>query len=1327
MAVICVPYKNDKFTKMYEEKIAGDYLLYLIHVNEERPVLHWTFTAGESDQKINDRFRNLQAYYKNHHGKNTKSQADFYFRTRNDFTDKINKEKKQRPLLKLNEDTMSIFLGIYLNAVLQKNNKQFNGYWDLICVTGNLKYDVDNNILTLVPVSNIDKKYHGEFEAEANKIGERKDKEKCLFLYISDKMEESIPPDDGKEHGTYKNITVKWFNNKSTIDDIIKFLFKPSSAKNKNDELQKKQREEEVSFNNHIKCTFNFDNTYRLDHEISSKDEISDIYQAFQSGYKITALNGLPGCGKTYIARSFANKYRDQYPVVKMVRLKRVSDEQSLASLVISSLRFDRGIGNTDSPEDQFNEKLDAFNKVALNKLIIISGVSDINRDDIESLLELNTSFILCMEKNVSHPDIKPIRVRNILYDDAVKLFRHYNKMDTQDEILKDIFEMIEYHIGTIIFMAKLMQQNALSISDVRDKLNTHEIGEMPTDTGIEIKTLAEYLKALFSFDSMLNEEVVLLTLLSLLPTKNHDIVFLEKNFECAKLKFRNALAHLGKKGYITHDVYTQSVKCPFLVGKAFLESGLFDIDIVKSVLSDIHRILDYEDCNEYSVIEEKVKFGVVAVEKLTAINAFDDADLCLKIANGFKDLCFVDDAQRYAEKALELRGDKTTTLHVMHFKVDIMIFRFDYRHSVEYLEAQINQVAWENFSGKEKGEILYKIGLTYNFLRLFDKASEYFKRGFYAFKEGECIVGEFVCIAALLRSIDKKYFEEELKLFVEDGNNLSEVDPFWSFIGYTLCTPIGDLLIESKLNLRNISLDKLIDTMGGMDESQGESFINELEENLKRIKNKANEGGTLEQAVCNFFETARGAVESFFYGDKEFDANIVLESIFVYLCEVLNKLREVNIPLRTEIDMLLMLNGGFIKEMKLINDSLLEAKVLHLFEQRYNNLLPTRSEKLLATKSYVQVLPPKNAVLELEQQIEVLKNHLPQESRYPLVGFYEDLACRYNDFYEATKDASYIDKCKKNVLNAIEILRTVPDMAEKQANLFCFIGDYDSAIDIDPSYIVAYIRRGNAYYSKGDYDNAIEDYTKALEIDPSYTVVYYNRGNAYYSKEDYDSAIEDYTKVLEIDPSNTVVYNSRGNAYYRKGDYDNAIENYTKALEIDPFYEVAYNNQGNAYRAKRDNDHFVENYIEEESDKMDKQEKFSLIIDGDSKQPMTSSNLAVFFQKKIWVKEITPSKYAIAYPMQKVSGGLYNIYLIVGDDNLYLSDEGTTIEELDKIFELGEPDVIKNLVAIMKQYGCKKEGKNITIECSPNDIHIKISFLIQAISFMLNMKIFYI
>ena len=40
-----------------------------------------------------------------------------------------------------------------------------------------------------------------------------------------------------------------------------------------------------------------------------------------------------------------------------------------------------------------------------------------------------------------------------------------------------------------------------------------------------------------------------------------------------------------------------------------------------------------------------------------------------------------------------------------------------------------------------------------------------------------------------------------------------------------------------------------------------------------------------------------------------------------------------------------------------------------------------------------------------------------------------------------------------------------------------------------------SYNNRGNAWYQKGDYDRAIANYSNAIEINPSFAVAYGNRG----------------------------------------------------------------------------------------------------------------------------------------------------------------------------------------------------------------------------------------
>jgi tetratricopeptide (TPR) repeat protein len=115
------------------------------------------------------------------------------------------------------------------------------------------------------------------------------------------------------------------------------------------------------------------------------------------------------------------------------------------------------------------------------------------------------------------------------------------------------------------------------------------------------------------------------------------------------------------------------------------------------------------------------------------------------------------------------------------------------------------------------------------------------------------------------------------------------------------------------------------------------------------------------------------------------------------------------------------------------------------------------------------------------------------------------------------------------------------------------------------------WMKEGNACYARQQYDKAIADYTQALQLDPSYAVAYYNRGIAYDDLEQYDKAIADYDQALQLDSSYTKAYYSRGNAYYALRQYDKAIADYDQALQLDSKYANAQRWRQEAYRLLRE------------------------------------------------------------------------------------------------------------------------------------------------------------
>ena len=128
---------------------------------------------------------------------------------------------------------------------------------------------------------------------------------------------------------------------------------------------------------------------------------------------------------------------------------------------------------------------------------------------------------------------------------------------------------------------------------------------------------------------------------------------------------------------------------------------------------------------------------------------------------------------------------------------------------------------------------------------------------------------------------------------------------------------------------------------------------------------------------------------------------------------------------------------------------------------------------------------------------------------------------------------------------------------------------DYDSQIveankriQANPKDNLAFNKRGNAYYGKRDYDQAIKDFTTQIELETARgyaeevdlalkSLPYESRARAYAGKGDYDTAIKEFTAIIEFSPLSSSVYGYRGDAYTNKGNYGLAVADYNQQLEL--------------------------------------------------------------------------------------------------------------------------------------------------------------------------------
>lgn len=122
-------------------------------------------------------------------------------------------------------------------------------------------------------------------------------------------------------------------------------------------------------------------------------------------------------------------------------------------------------------------------------------------------------------------------------------------------------------------------------------------------------------------------------------------------------------------------------------------------------------------------------------------------------------------------------------------------------------------------------------------------------------------------------------------------------------------------------------------------------------------------------------------------------------------------------------------------------------------------------------------------------------------------------------------------------------------------------------AIEIEPKYAEAYIKRGLAYYYLAYYKEAIADYNQTLSLNEYSADAYASRGDAYLALGDQTQAINDYTASLKK-RKNALVMSKRAKVYLKTSKISAAIDDYSDIVKHRPS-AIAYYNRGRAYYQK--------------------------------------------------------------------------------------------------------------------------------------------------------------
>lgn len=125
-------------------------------------------------------------------------------------------------------------------------------------------------------------------------------------------------------------------------------------------------------------------------------------------------------------------------------------------------------------------------------------------------------------------------------------------------------------------------------------------------------------------------------------------------------------------------------------------------------------------------------------------------------------------------------------------------------------------------------------------------------------------------------------------------------------------------------------------------------------------------------------------------------------------------------------------------------------------------------------------------------------------------------------------------------------LLEMVPENGERAA--FSAKSSIDSAM-----------RRGEAAFAQGKFDDALREYAAAYELDPTlYTAALYT-GDIYFRLKQTDKAGEWFSRAIQINPNQETAYRYWGDALLQAGDYQGARSKYIQGLAAFPYSTASW------------------------------------------------------------------------------------------------------------------------------------------------------------------------
>ncbi|RWS09046.1 stress-induced-phosphoprotein 1-like protein [Dinothrombium tinctorium] len=190
----------------------------------------------------------------------------------------------------------------------------------------------------------------------------------------------------------------------------------------------------------------------------------------------------------------------------------------------------------------------------------------------------------------------------------------------------------------------------------------------------------------------------------------------------------------------------------------------------------------------------------------------------------------------------------------------------------------------------------------------------------------------------------------------------------------------------------------------------------------------------------------------------------------------------------------------------------------------------------------YFELKDYENCVKTCEKAIEVGREN---RADFKIIAkAYARMANAYQKLNDLKNAKTYYEK-------SLTEHRT-PETLTKLSEVDKLLKEEERRLYINPELSLQEKNKGNEFFTKGDYPNAIRHYNEAIKRNPDDAKLYSNRAACYQKLAEFQLALKDCEDCIRLDPNFVKGYVRKGYALLALKDYSKATSAFQKALDLD-------------------------------------------------------------------------------------------------------------------------------------------------------------------------------